>query len=170
MKCEVCNQEEATVHLTEVVNDKVTKLHLCEQCAREKSNEMQSHFGLTDLISGLMDFGPQKNVSKKEVPAAVGLKCDLCGMTYRDFQKNGKLGCGKCYDVFALNLNELLKKIHGSNRHIGKMPFTDKKQTSDQDKLNRLRQELEEFVRAEEFEKATILRDRIRELESGTGK
>ena len=30
MFCEVCGKKEATVHLTEIINDKVTKLNLCE--------------------------------------------------------------------------------------------------------------------------------------------
>ena len=84
MKCEVCGTKDADVHLTEVVNDKVTKLHLCEQCARAKSEEMQSHFGLTDLLSGLMDFGPTASGERAEDVG--GTKCSLCGMTYFNFQ------------------------------------------------------------------------------------
>ena len=58
MLCDVCHAKEATVHLTEIINNKITKLHLCEQCAREKSEEMEEHFGLADLLSGLADFAP----------------------------------------------------------------------------------------------------------------
>ena len=92
MKCNICEKEDATVHLTEVVNDKVSKFHLCEKCAKEKSEEMQSHFELTDLLSGLMDFGPA--ASGEQAETGTGTKCALCGMTYFNFQKTGKLGCG----------------------------------------------------------------------------
>ena len=56
MRCDACKIRDATVHLTEIINNKVTKLHLCEQCAREKSQEMEEHFGLADLLSGLADL------------------------------------------------------------------------------------------------------------------
>jgi len=165
MKCDICNKEEATVHLTEVVNDKVTKLHLCERCAKEKSQQMQAHFGLTDLISGLMDIDPQ--INEEIQTAGPQLKCGFCGMTYYDFQKNGKLGCGKCYEAFSDELSTLLRKIHGSDRHLGKMPFFDAAESNNRETLNRLRQEMDDLIKSEKFEKAAIIRDRIREMESG---
>ena len=163
MKCDICGIREAVVHLTEVVNDKVTKFHLCEECAKEKSEEMQSHFGLTDLLSGLMDFGPA--LEEEGTGRAVKVTCPGCGMSYRDFQKAGKLGCGKCYETFADNLGNLLRRIHGSDKHIGKMPFKGEKVAKEQQDLQRLKRELNKLVRQEEFEKAAVLRDRIKELE-----
>jgi len=163
MKCDVCHVREASVHLTEVINDQVSKLHLCEQCARTKGEEMQSNFGLTDLIASLMDFSP--SVSDREVQKDTGGKCRVCGMTYYDFQKTGQLGCGKCYETFRKDLSGLLRKIHGSDRHVGKMPFMGEKALKDQEELQRLKAEMDRLIRAEEFEKAVILRDRIREVE-----
>lgn len=164
MKCDVCGTRNATVHLTEVINDKVTKLHICETCAKQKSEEMQSHFGLTDLLSGLMDFGPS---APGEIETEVKVKCPLCGMTYFDFQKTGRLGCGKCYETFSKNLSDLLRKIHGSDKHVGKMPFksNEKEVVKEQEDLQRLKNDLNALIRQEEFEKAAILRDRIKEIE-----
>ncbi len=164
MKCDICGTREAAVHLTEVVNDKVTKLHLCEQCAREKSEEMQSHFGLTDLISGLMDFEPQQ-MQEEEAPPGKVVQCGFCGMSYTGFQKSGKLGCGKCYEAFEDKLSVLLRRIHSSDRHVGKMPFKGARVMPEQEKMRRLKEELEVLIRSEEFEKAAVIRDRIRELE-----
>jgi len=163
MKCSVCNTREATVHLTEVVNDKVSKFHLCEKCAKEKSDEMHSHFGLTDLLSGLVDFEP--SLPEDQLATGIQVKCPTCNMTYHDFQKTGRLGCGKCYDVFAVNLSELFRKIHGSDRHVGKMPFKGKESVKDQQDIQRLKNELGKLIQAEEFEKAALLRDRIRDLD-----
>ncbi|MBU0571053.1 MAG: UvrB/UvrC motif-containing protein [Candidatus Omnitrophica bacterium] len=164
MKCDECGIREAAIHLTEVVNDKVTKLHLCEQCAREKSKEMQSHFGLTDLISGLMDFGPQQR-QEAASPRGKGPTCGSCGMSYSEFQKFGKLGCGKCYEAFEDKFSSLLRSIHGSDKHIGKMPFRGTSVVPEQEKMRQLKEELEALIRSEEFEKAAVMRDRIRELE-----
>ncbi len=163
MKCDLCKTREATVHLTEVINDKVTKLHLCEQCAKRKGEEMQSHFGLTDLLSGLMDMGAAIPGEKAGEKAAA--QCSSCGMTYQDFQKTGKLGCGKCYGTFKKNLEELLRKIHGSDRHVGKMPFQGEEVLKEQNDLKRLKGELTGMIRAEQFEKAAVLRDRIKDIE-----
>jgi len=163
MKCDICGVNEATVHLTEVINDKVTKLHLCEKCAKVKSEEMQSHFGLGDLLSGLMDFGPA--VSTGQLSGDVKTKCPECGLTYYDFQKTGKLGCGKCYETFSGELGELLRKINGSDKHVGKMPFKGEGALKDQQDLQRLKNELNTLVANEEFEKAALLRDRISELQ-----
>ncbi|MBF0215543.1 MAG: UvrB/UvrC motif-containing protein [Candidatus Omnitrophica bacterium] len=163
MNCDVCKIREATVHLTEVINSKVTKLHLCEHCAKDKSEEMQSHFGLTDLISGLMDIGPQ--VASDDLGEQTTLKCQACGMTYGDFQNTSKLGCGNCYETFKDRLSDLLTKIHGSDRHIGKMPFKGKTVVEEQEKLKQLKSELNDLIRGEQFEKAAITRDRIKDLE-----
>jgi protein arginine kinase activator len=163
MKCEICGKNEATVHLTEVVNDKVTKLHICERCAKTKSEEMQSHFGLHDLLSGLVDFEP--GVSGEPLAGSTEFECANCGMTYYDFQRTGRLGCGECYTTFDRNLSELLRKIHGSDRHVGKIPFKGQKTLDKQKDIQRLRSELNDLILAENFEKAALVRDRIKGME-----
>ena len=42
MICEVCRKNAATVHVTKVVNNVRTELHLCQQCARERG-ELQDN-------------------------------------------------------------------------------------------------------------------------------
>jgi protein arginine kinase activator len=163
MKCDVCGKNEATVHLTEVINDKVTKLHICGKCAKAKSEEMQSHFGLHDLLSGLVDSEP--GLSGEPLAKGTEFECATCGMTYYDFQRTGRLGCGECYKTFDRNLSELLRKIHGSDRHVGKIPFKGEKTLDKQKDIQRLRSELNDFILAEEFERAALVRDRIKELE-----
>jgi protein arginine kinase activator len=160
MKCDLCDKK-ATVHLTEIVDEQVTEMHLCEECAREKSVQMEQQFGLADLLAGLSDFG--KNVKEVE---KVKLKCKNCGLTYDDFRKFGRLGCSQCYDAFKTHLSTLLKKIHGSNQHVGKSPAkmskTKKKQFED---LQSLKVQMIEAIQQEDFEKAAKLRDKIRDLE-----
>src|SRR3989338_413061 len=118
MLCEICGRKEATVHLTEIVNEKVTKLHLCEDCAREKGSEMEEHFGLNDLLAGLADLGATIEPEMMET-----IKCPSCGFTYHEFKKVGRLGCGACYESFKKHLVPLLKRIPGSDRHVGKVPL-----------------------------------------------
>jgi len=142
----------------------MTKLHLCEQCAREKSAEMEEHFGLADLLSGLADLVPIVG-EKQNAAAEVKLKCSSCGFTFQDFRKTGRLGCPKCYDTFGAQLSPLLKKIHGSDTHIGKTPLKKEAVQNKLALLSDLKVKLEASVRSEEFEQAARLRDQIRALE-----
>lgn len=160
MQCDICGKNEATVHLTEIVNDKVTKLHLCESCAKEKGTEMEAHFGLSDLLAGLADIG-----SGIEPPSGERIRCSFCGFTYQDFKKTGRLGCGQCYESFKKQMTPLLKRIHGSDRHVGKVPLTIGKTVKDTKTLQDLKMKMEKAIQFEEFEEAARLRDQIKEME-----
>ncbi|MFH1189996.1 MAG: UvrB/UvrC motif-containing protein [Candidatus Omnitrophota bacterium] len=162
MLCGICGKNEATVHLTEIVNDKMTKLHLCEECAKEKGAEMEEHFGMSDLLAGLADLG-----ASLEPEAMDELKCPTCGFTYHDFKKVGRLGCGDCYEAFKKQLDPLLKRIHGANRHIGKVPLMIGKSVKETRSVQDMKIRLEKAIAAEEFEEAARLRDMIRSAENG---
>ncbi|MFH1753991.1 MAG: UvrB/UvrC motif-containing protein [Candidatus Omnitrophota bacterium] len=162
MICSICGKNEATVHLTEIVNDKMTKLHLCEGCAREKGAEMEEHFGMSDLLAGLADLG-----ANLEPGVMSEIKCAVCGFTYKDFKKVGRLGCGDCYEAFKKQLDPLLKRIHGANRHIGKVPLMVGKNVKENRTVQDMKVQLEKAIAAEEFEEAARLRDMIRNMDSG---
>jgi protein arginine kinase activator len=149
------------VHLTEIVNEKVTKLHLCEDCAREKGSEMEEHFGLNDLLAGLADLG-----ANIEPEAMDTVKCPSCGFTFMDFKKTGRLGCGNCYEAFKGQLAPLLKRIHGSDRHVGKVPLRVGKTVKDTRTLQELKLRMERAIQMEAFEEAAKLRDEIKALEA----
>jgi protein arginine kinase activator len=166
MMCEICGKNPATVHLTELIDDKTTELHLCEECAREKGAQIKTHFGLADLLAGLADFG----MGLKDVEESTQLKCPSCGLTYRTFRKVGRLGCGECYGAFRQYLAILLKRIHGSTIHVGKIPTGMVPDTSLKSELQGLKAKLHQAIDAEAFEEAARLRDRIRELEGRVAK
>ena len=177
MKCDKCTKK-ATVHLTEIVDGKVMEMHLCEDCAREQSQNMEQQFGLADLLAGLTDFG--KHVPDVQQKAMM-LQCSACGLTYEDFRKFGRFGCAHCYIAFKVQLKTLLKKIHGSSVHLGKSPLKimpiDGALTPSAavtaaeapqppvDPLELFRQQLHQAIEQEDFERAATLRDKIRELE-----
>jgi len=160
MQCDICHKKEATVHLTEIVNDKMTKLHLCEDCAKEKGSEMEEHFGLSDLLAGLTDPG-----MAVEAGLADTVTCPVCGYTYQDFKKVGRLGCADCYEAFKAQLAPLLKRIHGADRHVGKVPIMIGKTVKDTKLLQELKLKMENAIRTENFEEAASLRDQIRAFE-----
>ena len=161
MLCELCKQAQATVHLTEIVNDQMSELHLCETCANQKGAQVESHFGLADLLSGLADFGKTQEPSEEVSTKA----CPNCGMTYDDFRKVGRLGCSECYGTFKRSLGSLLKRIHGSPIHIGKSPSRLVKPPKAKLELAELKKKLERAIEEEAFEDAARLRDQIRQME-----
>lgn len=161
MLCDICGKNKATVHLTEIVDEQMTELHLCEGCAREKGAQMEKHFGLADLLAGLADLGGQLETADK-----VKIECTRCGMTYQDFKKIGRFGCGQCYQAFKKNLLPLLKRIHGSTQHTGKTPIKVGKVTKAMSELQELKAKLQGAIQMEEFEEAANLRDRIKALEN----
>ncbi len=161
MQCDICGKKKATVHLTEIVDEQMSEMHLCEDCAKEKSVQMEQQFGLADLLAGLTDFG--KQVKSVE---AVKIECSNCGMNYDDFRKFGRLGCSECYPAFREQLGTLLKKIHGSNRHHGKAPIKMSAVVKEKmETIEELRYQLQQAIENESFEKAAEIRDKIRELE-----
>ena len=162
MVCDACKQQQATVHLTEIVNGQMTELHLCEACANQKGAQVESHFGLSDLLAGLADFGKVQEPGETEVATKA---CPTCGMTYDDFRKVGRLGCGECYATFKRSLGSLLKRIHGSTHHLGKSPARLVKPPKAKLELAEMKRKLERAIEMEEFEQAARLRDQIRELE-----
>jgi protein arginine kinase activator len=161
MLCDICAVNQATVHLTEIVDDQMTELHLCEECAKNKSMDMEQQFGLADLLAGLSDLGK----TQAEVKENVKLKCSACGLSYDDFRKIGRLGCSVCYVSFRRYLLPLLKRIHGSTKHYGKTPLVLAKAVRDKSDLAQLKDHLEKAISSEEFEEAARLRDKIKELE-----
>ncbi|MBM3255302.1 MAG: hypothetical protein FJZ08_03280 [Candidatus Omnitrophica bacterium] len=160
MLCDICNKNQATVHLTEIIDEQMNELHLCEECARQKSVQMEQQFGLSDLLAGLAEFN--KPTLEKE---AQDLKCPNCALTYSDFKKMGRLGCGECYSAFKKYLGPLLKRIHGSSLHVGKSPLRVSVGAKKKIDLSGLRQKLQKAIESEAFEEAAQLRDQIKEFE-----
>ncbi len=165
MLCQICGEKEATVHFTEVVNNQIKELHLCEDCAQEKGLSMQPHFSIADLLVGLINLG----ISPPQVEKAE-IKCKNCGLSHAQFAKIGRLGCSECYQSFAKTLVPLLRKIHGSIQHRGKFPKKGKGKISRRkieplSGIEKLKAELVQAVEREEFEKAAKIRDKIRALE-----
>jgi protein arginine kinase activator len=163
MVCDVCGKNPATVHLTEIIDEQMNELHLCEECARKKSSQMEQQFGLSDLLAGLANFDKTPQGEEKEIAS----KCSGCGLSYKDFKKVGRLGCGECYTSFKKYLAPLLKRIHGANFHYGKCPVkTDAKAGGKKtDELQELRCRLQKAIESEAYEDAARLRDQIRELQ-----
>ena len=117
MSCDQCHEREAVIHLTQIVNEQVTTLHLCERCAAEKGVESPSGVVKTPLGSFLAAMG--KDLPETLPVARSGDTCPRCGASLQDFRESGRLGCPECYRAFEVPLRELLRRLHGSTYHVG---------------------------------------------------
>ena len=165
MLCDDCHQNEACIHITQISPEGKLDKNLCEECAAKYRNFMAQpdakNFTVNDFLKGI--FG--KPQEEKEVRAAVGLVCPNCGMTYQDFAHTGKIGCSVCYDTFRAQLAPLLKRIHGSSAHSGKIPKRAGGALVTRHEVEVLKEALAAAVQREEYEKAAEYRDKIRALE-----
>ena len=160
MKCDVCKEAEATVHLTQIVSGAMQKIDLCEACAKAKGVSDPAGFSLADLLLGLGQETPASTTALAAEP-----RCPGCGMTQTDFKKSGRLGCAQCYDTFGDGLAPLLKSMHKGEQHIGKTPPGHSDNMASAERLKLLRRDLDHAIKSENFEAAAELRDRIKKME-----
>jgi protein arginine kinase activator len=149
-----CNKNPAEVHLTQIVGDKMQKVDLCKDCAKQKGVDDPANFSLADLLLGL---GASQEIAQTE-----DVKCPNCGFTQADFKKSGRLGCSQCYTTFASGLESLLKTMHKGTRHVGKVPAALRQNRDLTERLKHLQKKLDRAVTAEDFEQAASLRDEIK--------
>lgn len=166
MKCQACNQNEATVHFTEIEGNEKRVVHLCEECAREKTGLVPKHtaVNLNEILSSLIP-----SVSG-ETAEMLKTKCPNCGITYMEFKSGGRLGCASDYVVFKKALMPLLQKLHQADQHVGKVPSQIGHEVVKESEVLQLKRELDRAVQREDYERAAQIRDRIRELTGRKGK
>lgn len=181
MLCDNCGKREANVRYSENINGRKKELHLCEECSKKLGIEnidfnmpidFSSFFGGLLEDFGTNDFMPLFNEVKQ-------LKCDNCGYTFEDIVNTGKLGCENCYSVFENRLDPIIKKIQGSNKHVGrtgkiidskiseKINNKDSKTENNKDvsKVEKLQNDLKKAIKEEKYEEAAKIRDEIKKLE-----
>jgi protein arginine kinase activator len=156
--CDDCNKV-ATIHLTEIVNGKVSEIHLCSDCPKAKELNLSPSFHLSDALAHLAQ-------------AAAGavmpdVACPRCDISYEQFTNVGRLGCENDYEVFKRFLEPYFDKIHNSRFHCGKTPGRATEEAEQVRRLSDLRRRLKTAIDAEDYEHAATLRDEIHSLEKG---
>ena len=163
MTCQQCNKKTATVHLTEIVGNDKKEVHLCEECAREKGIGIKTQFSMSDLISGLINAPVGKELARLSK-----ITCPECGIRYIDFHSSGRLGCSNDYKIFNKELMQLVERVHGSTRHVGKVPPNVGREVVKESRLLKLRKALRDAIDREAYEEAAAIRDEIKKIEEGT--
>ena len=181
MLCDNCGKREANVRYSENINGRKKELHLCEECSKKlviENMDFNMPIDFSSFFGGLLedfgtnDFMPLFNEVKQ-------LKCDNCGYTFEDIVNTGKLGCENCYSVFEDRLDPIIKKIQGSNKHVGrtgkiidskiseKINNKDSKTENNKDvsKVEKLQNDLKKAIKEEKYEEAAKIRDEIKKIE-----
>lgn len=119
MRCARCG-----VELTNKII-KINDVPYCENCARimgygkflrSPEEMLGSAFSPFDEIASTimqmneLDFGNS------------ALSCPKCGMTLRDFEKRGRLGCIECYNTFNDYIVKEMFKQQGESTYGGRLP------------------------------------------------
>lgn len=155
MICSNCGKNKANITYKQNINGKVITLNLCENCA----HELGVFNSFDDIFSPMiLDFG---YVLPEEI------KCKKCGYTLSKYRATGLFGCDECYKTFKKEIDEILLKIQGRNRHIKEDKYVKNDSVSEVDEL---KEKMQQLVKEEKFEEAAVVRDKIKELEKNSKK
>lgn len=188
MLCENCKKREANVKYSENINGRRKEMNLCEECSR-KLGITNIDFNMPiDFSSFLGEF--MEDFSTPEFMPLINeiktLTCNNCGYTFDDIVNTGKLGCGNCYEVFEDRLDPIIKRIQGSNKHVGRIgkvidnkideklskninkniseDNTNKEKDEKSTKLEQLEANLKQAIKEERYEDAAKIRDEIKKI------
>jgi len=164
MLCDDCRQRVSTIiHIGKREGEKKI-LHLCQVCIEKRGipipvlrNPVQLETGSTEMMKQLAEEGilDRRDPSDSEM-------CTACGWSLGNLRETGLLGCPHCYTSFESQLMILLKKLHGSDSHLGKVYTQEGEWPQKEEDEIILKSALEEAIKMEEFEQAAQIRDRLR--------
>ena len=166
MKCQQC-EKKATFHITEMTGEKPVEVHLCEQCAHEYLTGASEKSSAAGALAGALAKELAVGQTAAELAELDQKLCPVCGISFYEFRKHGRLGCPYDYLCFSEELEPLIASIHGAVEHKGSLPQHGAQGTEEWTRLVQLQREMHEAVTEERYEKASELRDKIRKLEAG---
>jgi len=162
MLCQKCHKNLATARYAEVVDGKVTDVHLCAACLRKLQEEAGTGFELSGPTpTARFPARPPRPRRRSKVRRT----CRSCGTELARVQDSAQVGCITCYDVFARDIEAMLTTLHGAVRHRGKAPHVDDARTRLRADLQDKRALLRMALETEDYEDAAALRDGIRRME-----
>ena len=168
MLCQNCEKNEANIRYTQIINGVKKEIALCSECARKLGINFNSFLGDFFNDYAETEFIPMLQTNE--------VKCKTCGMTYSDFINTGLFGCSDCYETFSNPIDSLLKNLHGTAKHIGRIPKgkadkivveekeENKEEKKEENKKEKLEKELEKAIKEERYEDAAKIRDELKEM------
>jgi len=171
MLCTICKKEKANIHIQEITDKGKISLHLCTNCAIAKGiiNHNNHEIDISNMIGELStNLADQlkNNFFHKTDQSNLPSQCPACGMNAEKIKNEGRLGCPQCYKTFEKFIIPIIKSMHHSLQHKGKIgTITDNTQILEQKQkqksLEKLQLQLEHAIKNEAYEKAAKIRDKI---------
>lgn len=165
MLCQDCDKNLASVRYAEVVDGKVSDVHLCKDCLNWRQTQDNTGFEFTSPSPFLKKDG----LKLSEFSAETNQTCTACSISLGVIMETGTVGCSMCYETFPAQIEALLEGIHSGLQHRGKTPRLDDARARARTELQSKRALLKSALGAENYEEAALLRDEIHALELGLG-
>lgn len=178
MLCDECGKNPAVFSVTITSGGGVSNRHLCAECMKKMESSLTQGNIHTFLSSIMSMLSPAQKENDQ-------LTCAHCGLSYSDFERTGKLGCAGCYESFQEKLKPMLQRIHGSSQHVGRTPAhmaesqpepespveepAPSQQELTRQRMEELKQKMDEAVAVENFEAAAQYRDEMHALAQEAG-
>lgn len=155
MLCEKCKKNNATKIVSKTANSKTIVANYCDECAFKAGySNIFGEFSLNHIMPDL------------ERAVNYEVHCIKCNSTFNEILADGKLGCSDCYYVFETELLPTIESIHVKAFHVGKRPQKYMQIENIEDEIFNLKQRIDKAIETQDFEKAAVIRDKIKELEN----
>lgn len=164
MKCQYC-EKPATFHITELTGGEPQELHFCEDHARIYLTQTDEPEETAPALVGVLTEQLKLGQTAEDLARLDRKSCPVCGISFYDFRQAGRLGCPHDYVCFSAELEPLIMNIHSAAQHVGKQPKHGVHGTDRQTRVIQLRREMKEAIEQEAYERASELRDEIRQIE-----
>ena len=152
MMCQNCGRNNANVMYKSVVNGNRTELYLCDKCANKMNIGMNFDFGVNDIFSSFFDdFGGLKMLTMPNLMGRENFM--LPGFAY-GYEAEDSLD----------ELDGILEK-NRQKRNAKKEVEAKETKVKEVSEVDKLKAELNECIKNEEYEKAAVRRDKIKNLE-----
>lgn len=181
MLCDECGKNPAVFSVTITSGEGVSNRHLCSDCMKNMESTLAGG-NIHSFLSSIL--GMLSAVNGEDTKPV----CSSCGLRFSEFERTGRLGCANCYKDFQKELGPMLQRIHGSSQHVGRKPawFTaagneptqtpasaeetvSAREELNAQRMDELRQKMDEAVAVENFEAAAQYRDEMRALAQEAG-
>lgn len=176
MKCQKCNNKNASVLIRQTIDGVDREYRICDECAKDLG--FVSNFGFNpDLYLGGGFFIPgsfpksSSFGSKGDLPninsdasSRENKHCSNCKITLDEIRRDGRLGCGRCYEAFEEQIVHTFRRIQSGEKHRGRktaQPAEKHETRVLRKEIEELREKIKEAVKIEEYEKAADYKSRI---------
>ncbi|MBN2789799.1 MAG: UvrB/UvrC motif-containing protein [Candidatus Delongbacteria bacterium] len=169
MKCDKCGAPNVVTKIVIQGEKEAEELNLCPACFQNFIKEHpeikngQMGKSLNEFLLGTLNLfssGSNKDISHLHNDVGSTIKtCANCGTGIDRVTKSNRVGCPDCYEVFAVEIDDILHEEIGNNRLT-----LDYDTQSKEEKVFILRDKLNSAVKDEDYELAALLRDEIKKI------